>query len=307
MLQYYLPFTGYPYHGETVACPVCRSGRRSPISRFDRRLKLLPTVMCDDCGLFFTNPMPTEAELDAYYRTQYRLDYQFALGRPGQRHMRKKQREAERRHATLAPFLPEAGARLLDFGCGSGELVRHFAARGHSATGLEPGADYARHAMETAPEKGAFRIDNAPWREAAYPEGAFDVVTMLHVLEHLPDPVAALAAAHRWLAPEGLLLVEVPNMQGYALKCFERFHFAHVLGFSRDNLIHAARLASFEPAREFEPTSILFAKAGRGPREAAIDLEATAARNRAEYAKPIALAAYLKHHSRRLARRLSRA
>lgn len=304
MLQYYIPLVGYPYAGQPSDCPVCGSSHHSAVSRFDRRLKRLPTVMCDDCGLMFTNPMPTEMELAVYYRTQYRLDYQLSLGKPGQRHVRKKVREAVQRHAVLDPYLGGRKVRMLDFGCGSGELVRHFALEGHSATGLEPGSGYAQHAVDMAPTAGTFRIDNAPWQTVGYPAASFDLVTMLHVLEHLPQPVAALAAVHRWLTPGGLLHVEVPNMQGYDLKGFERFHFAHVIGFSRDNLIHAARLAGFLLVAEKSPTSLIFAKSGGETCQAIIDLKGTARRNRAEYSEPITVPRYLRHHARRLMRRM---
>ena len=58
-----LPFIPYRYQGEHVPCPVCASNKHSLVARMDRRLKPLTTVMCDDCGLFYSNPMPTKDEL----------------------------------------------------------------------------------------------------------------------------------------------------------------------------------------------------------------------------------------------------
>ncbi|GIX13607.1 MAG: hypothetical protein KatS3mg118_1566 [Paracoccaceae bacterium] len=297
MHSHHIPLLPYPFRGEPVPCPVCGSEQAEVIARIDRRLKRLTTVLCGHCGLFYSNPMPTQAELDAYYRHMYRRDYQFARSGPGARHVAKKEAEARRRHDALARrFDLSRPRRFLDFGCGSGELVRHFAAQGHAAHGFEPGVAYAAHAAGA----GSVEIRTGSWAEMDYPEAHFDIITCLHVLEHLRDPVGALAAMARWLAPGGLIWVEVPDMQGYPLKGFERFHFAHVLGFSSDNLVLAGQRAGLGLVERLAPTSILFA---RGAPAAEIDLAATVARNRAEYGRGISLPAYLGHHARRVLRR----
>lgn len=300
MLSYHLPFTRYPYRGETVACPVCGAPGAETVARRDRRLKRLDTALCTECGLFFTNPMPTEAELAAYYRDTYRRDYQLAFLRPGSRHVAKKEAEAARRLAVLARHRDMTPPlRVLDFGCGSGELVRHMAGAGHDAHGFEPGVAYAAHAAGL----GSVEIRTGRWSEMDYPEGGFDVITCLHVLEHLREPVAALGVMAGWLKPDGLLYLEVPDMQGYALKGFEHFHFAHVLGFSGDNLLLAAQRAGLGLAAREAPTSLVLSKAAP---EAVIDLPATVARNRAEYGRGIGPATYLGYHLRRGWRRAVR-
>jgi SAM-dependent methyltransferase len=252
----------------------------------------------------FTNPRPTELELAVYDRTRYRLDYQLSVGKPGQRHVRKMMREAVQRHAVLAPCLGGRKLRMLDFGCGSGDLLRHFALEGHCTTGPEPGSGYARHAVDLAPTAGPFRIDSAPWPSVADPAAPVELVSMLHVPEHLPRPVAALAAIHRWLTPGGLLHVEVPNMKGYDLKGVERVHFADVISCSRDNLIHAASLAGFSLLAEPSPTSLIFAKPGGEACQAIIDLKGTARRNRTACSEPLTVPRWLTHHARRLMRRM---
>lgn len=62
--------------------------------------------------------------------------------------------------------------------------------------------------------------------------GTFDLITLSHVLEHLPDPAADLRTIReKWLSPDGLLLVEVPDL--YTHPSFEP---AHLIAFSRDTL-----------------------------------------------------------------------
>jgi SAM-dependent methyltransferase len=60
-------------------------------------------------------------------------------------------------------------------------------------------------------------------RQAPFPPASFDLITAFHVLEHLPDPLGALRAMLGWLAPGGLMIVEVPNADGLGARLFGRY------------------------------------------------------------------------------------
>ncbi len=297
-----IPFVPYRYEGERIDCPVCDAPERVVAATFDRRLKPLRTVVCTSCGLFYTDPMPTEAELSRYYADEYRADYQFAGLRPRHTHLRKKEREAERRLADIVLHCGDAPRRTLDFGCGSGELVHRLARAGHHAVGLEPGRAFSNFAATQAEGLGTCRIDGGTWRDADYAPGSFDIITAYHVLEHLREPIAALRRIGEWLADDGRLFLEVPNMQGYPLKCFEHFHFAHVLGFSRDNLLLAAHRAGFTLVATKSGTSFVLRKSASGDQAPAIDLAETVRRNVADYVRPVPWGDYALHHLKRLKR-----
>jgi SAM-dependent methyltransferase len=70
------------------------------------------------------------------------------------------------------------------------------------------GTEYGERPPVTTP---GIDIRYAPLEECGLPPESFDVITMWHVLEHLPDPQATLAEAHRLLRPGGVLLIAVPN------------------------------------------------------------------------------------------------
>ena len=252
-LTYYMPFTSYPYRGGCIECPVCNSKSGNQVAALDRRFKLLPTFACGNCGLLFTNPMPTDHELAEYYSNFYRLDYQGAVDTPSEKHLKKRRVEATGRIACIESLL-KPNSRTLDVGCGSGEFVTGLLEMGHDAFGLEPGSTYGNFARSLHGD----RIQVRGWQEATYSD-RFDLVSCFHVLEHLRDPLAALRKFAEWTAPDGLVYIEVPNMgEKSPNKGLGAFHFAHVIGFNHHNLILAGLLTGLQPKLIVSPTGIIF-------------------------------------------------
>ncbi|MEM9098540.1 MAG: class I SAM-dependent methyltransferase [Pseudomonadota bacterium] len=302
MLSYFLPFTRYPYKGTPVKCPVCSSDRHAKISGWDRKLKRLETHICDECGLFFHHPMPTDDELAAYYASVYRLEYQFLRRRPSASHQRRKTEEAERRVDRIATVADlSQPRRILDVGCGSGEVVRAFAARGHEAHGIEPGTDFADHAASDLPENA--KIHGGGLQGELFPDAHFDVIVCMHVIEHLNRPLEAVSLMRQWLAPGGVMMLEVPDMYGYKTKGFDRFHFAHTLGFTRENFLLLLQKCGLAPLNAPNSTSVL-AVASDDPRAThpPVDLAAKTAMMRKAYQTGSPFSAHLKRHLGRLGR-----
>lgn len=300
--RYFLPLAKYPFVGHEIDCPVCGSADHEPIATLDRKLKKLTTHVCNHCGLLFHNPMPSDEELGKYYCEMYRLEHQFFRKKPRPYHIAKKGDEARRRYDQISKFVDlTRPMSTLDFGCGSGELVRHMAKMGHSASGIEPGDDFSEHAELAA--FGAAKIFRGGWAEIDIPPASFDIVTCLHVLEHLNNPIAALKQIEQWLKPGGVFFVEVPNMMGYANKGFDCLHFAHTLGFSRDNLVFALRQAGFAIMNERAPTSMFAVKQGDArSRDVVVNLQKTAEDVKAGYSAPFSLSSHLRRHYKRCKR-----
>ncbi len=259
-----LPFTRYAYGGDAVACNLCGCMEKVSICRFDRRLKRLDTIACAECGLIRTDPMPTEAELVAYYAREYRRDYQFAYGKtPPRTHLRRTAREADARMSFIAPAL-KPGARILDFGSGSGAFLSLAKKSGHEVLGIEPGEDFAAYARD----KHGVEVIIAPWQDVQLTAGQFDVITASHVIEHLREPVSALRQLARWLSDDGSIYVAVPNAFAKRDQTFQHFHFAHVHTFTPQTLIWAGEAAGLEldPRVAPQDTTVVFRKAPKPAR-----------------------------------------
>ena len=107
--------------------------------------------------------------------------------------------------AVLRRALPPRRVRLLELGCGTGNVLAALGGVGE-AVGMEAHPDLVAAAR-------AAGLDARPGRlpaELPVPDGWAEAVLLLDVLEHLDDDAAGLAAARRALAPGGLLVVTVP-------------------------------------------------------------------------------------------------
>jgi SAM-dependent methyltransferase len=158
---------------------------------------------CRNCGLWFVNPQPTVEELKQFYETyddgeQWRnLEDLFNRGV---------------RRVVLR--LKRSGS-LLDVGCGSGNFLRCMKEEGFSVFGIEPsgsGSEYARKAHGIQIYHGM--IEDFLMRSAGK---EFDVISLLNVLEHLPNPAQTLLQLRHVLASDGVLAIVVPDARFHDL------------------------------------------------------------------------------------------
>jgi len=179
-------------------CPVCGAADRGR-ERWMTSLGF-DLVRCVACGHRYATEIFSEADLAGGYYDEPDADI------AGRSLTAKRERFFNEYEPQIAKLFPRPG-RVLDVGCNAGELLGLLKEIGWTVAGVEasPGpASFARA-----------RVDAPVWQgdaEVAIPEEErFDLITMTHVLEHMPHPGRLLDRLRRALRPGGALLIEVPN------------------------------------------------------------------------------------------------
>jgi 2-polyprenyl-3-methyl-5-hydroxy-6-metoxy-1,4-benzoquinol methylase len=198
---------------EDVACGVCGHGSRRRLYTEAYRLAgqqvQLAINRCNACGQVYVSPRLDRSSTDCVYRLDQQHTISHAYCWAG--------RTSDERFAPLLDRLSQwvSSGRLLDVGCGSGSFLEAASRRGcWQLMGLEP----TEAAADQARARVAAPILPLTLEQATFPDGHFDIVTLLGVLEHLHEPLATLRRVHRLLKPDGVLAVYVPNFRYLRLK-----------------------------------------------------------------------------------------
>jgi SAM-dependent methyltransferase len=228
-----------PHWVEVLACPICGSGDWRPFESLDSDGDRVDYRLCKNCGTVYQSPRMSDEELDAYYLSNYVTEHQRAES-VTEKELRVQAGRA-RHLARLISREVSTVSRHLDIGSSTGKLMEAVRqAYGCESVGIEPAEIYRSYCAG----KG-LRVypDLTGLSEAS--EGRFDLITMAHVMEHLPDPVGYLGELRqRWLNPGGALVAEVPNLFGHF--CLER---PHLLCFHAATLRRALEVAGFQTLR----------------------------------------------------------
>lgn len=233
-------------------CVVCRSGRIEPVYHSEGEFSVTSNAtlrpgttdvgFCPDCGHLQTRPIEN---IDGYYDTDYNIlanseeeDQLYAIDR-GKRIYRN-----DHQVTTLLGLLElPAGARVLDYGCAKGAVLREAVKRRPDLVPylFDVSENYSRFWTNVAPEAHRATYETRPeW------EGMFDLVVSFFVLEHVADPRAMLAKIRGLLRPGGRVYLIVPNIAANVsdLICVD-----HVNHFSFASIRALLAAESFEEVR----------------------------------------------------------
>jgi SAM-dependent methyltransferase len=231
-------------------CPICgESGTRQLYQQtFSQMSEAVPikgydVVVCHACGFGYADNLPTQGQLDVYYKEMSKYENKHQAGKVSEAALANYQKIAE----SFGTFLPRTEARIADIGCATGGLLSAFQRNGYvNLQGIDPSPSCARTAMELygIPVLICSLFDLEPL------EKPFDVLVFSSVMEHLLDLAGALSRMRNLLAPAGLMFIEVPDTVNFAAWIsapFQQFSVEHVNFFSPMSLSNLMRRHSFEP------------------------------------------------------------
>ncbi|PIR20608.1 MAG: hypothetical protein COV45_05260 [Deltaproteobacteria bacterium CG11_big_fil_rev_8_21_14_0_20_47_16] len=162
---------------------------------------------CSKCGCGRTDPFPEQEEVNKLYSTTtYRADQGIRFIKPMEVLVRQFRRQRWQR---IRQYIPKGS--LLDVGCAGGYFLDFLREKGWKVAGVEVNEAMARHAREHY----GIDVRSEGLEKAAFPSESFDVVTIYHVLEHIPNPDQTLQECYRILRPGGLLVIAVPNSESW--------------------------------------------------------------------------------------------
>ncbi|HJS01435.1 MAG TPA: class I SAM-dependent methyltransferase [Flavobacterium sp.] len=169
----------------------------------------------EDLDMLITHPQPSLENLGKYYesedyishtdnkRSLFEKAYHFVKG------------IALKNKLGLINSQQIAKGRILDIGAGTGDFLTVAKNDGWQTLGIEP----SDRAKGIAINKGISFVENTKTLE----NQSFDVITMWHVLEHVPDLDFQIKELKRLLKPEGTLIIAVPNFKSFDAKYYQSY------------------------------------------------------------------------------------
>lgn len=176
-------------------------------------------LLNEEYQLLKTHPQPTLDRLGMYYefddyishtdgkRTLFEKMYHFI-----------KRRAIKNKLRLIEQHQPVKG-KILDIGAGTGDFLLEAKNKNWETVGVEPN----EKAKSIAIKKGVLFADTIEKLES----NSFDVITLWHVLEHVPDVVHQVAELKRLLKPSGTLIIAVPNFKSFDANYYKSFWAAY--------------------------------------------------------------------------------
>ncbi|WP_324720202.1 class I SAM-dependent methyltransferase [Salinimicrobium sp. HB62] len=172
-----------------------------------------------DLDLLATFPKPDLDKLPAYYKSEKYISHTDSKkGFLDKIYQKVKDLMLSKKLNWIEREKPGQG-NILDIGAGTGDFLLAAKKRGWKVFGAEPNSG----ARNLASKKGLPLIDNTK----SFPSHSFDVITMWHVLEHVPDLEEQISELNRLLKPDGLLVIAVPNFKSYDARKYKEFWAAY--------------------------------------------------------------------------------
>ncbi len=178
-------------------------------------------VYNSEYDLLQTVPVPLEENLSKYYQSEDYISHTDSqTSFVDKIYQRVKRYMLWRKERLVSSFCRRG--KLLDIGCGTGDFLQQCNEKGWEVFGVEPEEKARKRAIEKLEKKPIIfdDIDKLPHQK-------FDVITLWHVLEHIPNTKSYIKKLSEQLNRNGILLIAVPNFKSYDAKYYHSFWAAY--------------------------------------------------------------------------------
>lgn len=169
---------------------------------------------CNECTFRFTNPRPVDSELDKYYDSENYISHTNQSNNLVQFIYKIVRTYTLKQKLKLINSLSDP-KKILDVGCGTGDFLNVCKQNGWGTTGVEvneKARKIAKHRFNLSPYSDLFELNT---------EGMFNIITLWHVFEHIPDIHETLSHLKYLLTGKGYLVMALPNHKSYDAKKYE--------------------------------------------------------------------------------------
>ncbi len=212
-------------------------------------------IMNSEFGFLETSPQPSLEKLPKYYISEDYISHTDSRRNIFEKVYHIIKKRALRRKLNITNSFTLHDKILLDFGCGTGDFLNSAKKNGWTVFGIEPN----KQARQIANDKTNHSVFDSE-QLSKLKDKSFDVITLWHVLEHLPKLEDHLSVFKRLLKPNGILIIAVPNFKSYDAKVYKNYWAAfdvprHLWHFSRTSI---NKLVSFHNMEVIKTKPLLF-------------------------------------------------
>ncbi len=194
-------------------------------------------VKCIDCDMIFESPRYDADTIVKGYMASQEGEHDSQYSMRVYSFYRALKKQAKR--------LPPPGAKVLDIGTAGGAFLDAAKQYGYDAYGMEPSADLVARGKARG-----LQIEQGTIESHSFAHGSFDMVCLWDVIEHLPDPKLALVEIRKLLKPDGILLINFPDIGTWQAKLAgKRFWWilsVHLHHFTRKSILDICSRTGFE-------------------------------------------------------------
>lgn len=250
---------------QPVACPLCGSEANRPRYQGQDRLLghagVFPIVVCLNCGLTYASPRPIN--LTPFYQGDYGPHQAVHPEQQTNGSVSVQDGLPKLYYDVVQQATPLRQGTLLDIGCGSGDFLVAMHQLGWQVRGYEPDPQAAQRANLKLPASDPQIVVTQVDLEQAFSDNSFDLITLWHVIEHVPNPVQTLATVRRMLKPGGICIVQTPRLDSLEGRLFGPYFCGldaprHLCIFTHNTLALAFEKAGWSAPQTYAAPSYLF-------------------------------------------------